>query len=80
MKDYKVDLKVTFIDLLTLLFIALKLCEVIDWSWWWVLAAKIIIVSLRLSQYILTNLLEKLQKYKEEYVDKEDDCKEDTIE
>ena len=23
---------------LTLLFIALKLCSVIDWSWWWVLA------------------------------------------
>ena len=80
MKDYNVDLKVTFFDLLTLLFIALKLCEVIDWSWWWVLAAKIIIVSLRLSQIILTNLLEKLQKYKEEYVDKEDDCEEDTIE
>jgi hypothetical protein len=79
MKDYNVDLKVTFIDLLTLLFIALKLCEVIDWSWWWVLAAKIIIVSLRLSHYILTNLLEKLQKYKEEYVDKEDDCEEGTI-
>lgn len=79
MKNYNVDLKVTFIDLLTLLFIALKLCEVIDWSWWWVLAAKIIIVSLRLSHYILTNLLEKLQKYKEEYVDKEDDCEEGTI-
>ena len=79
MKDYNVDLKVTFIDLLSLLFIALKLCEVIDWSWWWVLAAKIIIVSLRLSHYILTNLLEKLQKYKEEYVDKEDDCEEGTI-
>lgn len=79
MKNYNVDLRVTFIDLLTLLFIALKLCEVIDWSWWWVLAAKIIIVSLRLSHYILTNLLEKLQKYKEEYVDKEDDCEEGTI-
>lgn len=27
-----------FSGLLTLLFIALKLCKVIDWSWWWVLA------------------------------------------
>jgi len=25
-------------DVLTILFIALKLCHVIDWSWWWVLA------------------------------------------
>ena len=25
-------------DLIGCLFIALKLCHVIDWSWWWVLA------------------------------------------
>jgi len=24
--------------LLTVLFVALKLCGVIDWSWWWVLS------------------------------------------
>jgi hypothetical protein len=23
---------------LTVLFIALKLCDIIDWSWWWVLS------------------------------------------
>lgn len=27
-----------FLGTLTLLFIALKLCDVIDWSWWWVLS------------------------------------------
>lgn len=27
-----------FLEALTLLFIALKLCGVISWSWWWVLA------------------------------------------
>lgn len=27
-----------FFGLLTILFIALKLCNVIDWSWWWVLS------------------------------------------
>jgi len=34
--------KVSFCGLLTILFnapaIGLKLCGVIDWSWWWVLA------------------------------------------
>jgi hypothetical protein len=25
-------------DLLTVAFVVLKLCHVIDWSWWWVLA------------------------------------------
>lgn len=27
-----------FSSLLTIVFIALKLCKVIDWSWWWVLS------------------------------------------
>ena len=27
-----------FSGLLTIAFIVLKLCKVIDWSWWWVLA------------------------------------------
>lgn len=26
-----------FLGLLTLIFITLKLCSVINWSWWWVL-------------------------------------------
>ena len=26
-----------FFGMLTVLFIGLKLCNVIDWSWWWVL-------------------------------------------
>lgn len=29
---------VSFPALLTVAFIVLKLCGVIDWSWWWVLA------------------------------------------
>lgn len=29
---------ITFAGMLTILFIALKLTHVIDWSWWWVLA------------------------------------------
>lgn len=28
----------TFFGALTLVFITLKLTEVIDWSWWWVLS------------------------------------------
>ena len=29
---------VNFLELLTLVFIVLKLCKVITWSWWWVLS------------------------------------------
>lgn len=27
-----------FIGLLTIVFVVLRLCNVIQWSWWWVLA------------------------------------------
>jgi len=36
--DNKRTSGIGFTGLLTLLFIALKLTHVIDWSWWWVLA------------------------------------------
>lgn len=29
---------ISFIGLLTIVFIVLKLCGVIAWSWWWVLS------------------------------------------
>jgi hypothetical protein len=29
---------ISFTGALTILFIALKLCHVINWSWWWVLS------------------------------------------
>jgi len=29
---------ISFCNLLALTFIILKLCKVIDWSWWWVLS------------------------------------------
>lgn len=31
-----------FLGLLTIAFIVLKLCTVIDWSWWWVLSPTLI--------------------------------------
>ena len=36
----------TFIPLLAVLFIGLKLSSIIDWSWWWVLSPIWITVSL----------------------------------
>ena len=39
-----------FAGLLTLVFIVLKLCGVIAWSWWWVLAPVWITVAI----YIIT--------------------------
>jgi len=40
MSDYKSSGSsgVGFTGLLTVAFVVLKLCKVIDWSWWWVLS------------------------------------------
>ena len=38
MEKQKVNNGITFWSILGLVFIVLKLCEVIEWSWWWVLA------------------------------------------
>jgi hypothetical protein len=39
--------------LLTVLFIALKLCGIIDWSWWWVLSPIPITVGILLAVIIV---------------------------
>jgi len=33
-----------FTEILTIVFIILKLTNVIDWSWWWVLSPEIIVI------------------------------------
>ena len=35
-----------FVGLLTVLFVGLKLCNVIAWSWWWVLSPVLISAAL----------------------------------
>jgi len=37
--------------LLTVLFIALKLCGIIDWSWWWVLSPIPITIGIALAVF-----------------------------
>lgn len=43
-----------FTEILTILFIALKLFEVIDWSWWLVLLPEIIAVVGYVAFFIVT--------------------------
>lgn len=48
---------VDFIGLLTLLFIALKLTGLIDWSWWWVFSPIWISVLLVIGLFIIDCLI-----------------------
>lgn len=47
----------SFVGLLTLVFIVLKLCGVITWSWWWVLAPLWIPVGLIILAVVVLTLL-----------------------
>lgn len=44
-----------FVGLLTIVFIVLKLCNVISWSWWWVLSP--FWISTGLAAFILLIIL-----------------------
>ena len=38
MKNNTTNTSIGFVGLLTICFIVLKLCGIINWSWWWVLS------------------------------------------
>lgn len=48
-----------FCGLLTIVFIILKLCHVITWSWWWVLAPLWVPIAAALLFYILVAVFTK---------------------
>ena len=48
---------ISFCGLLAIVFIVLKLCSVIDWSWWWVLAPLWIPIAFCLAALILLLLV-----------------------
>lgn len=54
-----------FSGLLTIVFIVLKLCHVIDWSWWWVLSPiwGVFVLAIAITIiYILYELIKALLK------------------
>ena len=56
-KNVKVTSNVGFGSMLTLLFIALKLCGVITWSWVWVLSPLWITVAFVLLMIVIVTII-----------------------
>ena len=50
---------ISFTGALVLIFIILKLCHVIDWSWWWVLSPLWIHVAVILAVGLIVVVLEE---------------------
>ena len=51
-----------FLGTLTILFIALKLTHIIDWSWWWVLAPLWIPVAVVLGIIVIVAIVALIVK------------------
>lgn len=56
--------KIGFTGLLTLVFIVLKLCGVVTWSWWWVLSPIWIGVGVCAISLIIMFVIVKKEKTK----------------
>jgi len=53
-----------FLGLLTIAFIVLKLCAVIDWSWWWVLSPTLIPLGIAILGMLILLFVRMLAKRK----------------
>lgn len=53
-----------FCSILTIVFIVLKLCGVITWSWWWVLAPIWIPTAVVLTFFIIVGIIILYSQYK----------------
>ena len=43
MKERTFHSEVTLLNMLQVLFVAYKLADIIDWSWWWVLSPYLVV-------------------------------------
>ena len=50
-------MKIGIVEILTIVFIILKLTQVINWSWWWVFSPVFIIFGLILLYYAITKII-----------------------
>lgn len=65
MEDNNSLINIDSIDLITIVFVVLKLTEVIDWSWWWVLSPILISFALVIIVLIIALIIALVNKLKD---------------
>ena len=65
MEDNNSLINIDSIDLITIVFVVLKLTEVIDWSWWWVLSPILISFALVIIVLIIALIISLVNKLKD---------------
>lgn len=51
--------------LLTFAFVVLKLCHIIDWSWWWVLSPVLLLAMLKLVAVLGLVVIDVIERRRE---------------
>lgn len=62
MENQQINSAYNFIYMLTVLFIGLKLCNMIHWSWWWVLSPMWITMAFGIVLIIFSLIIQKFLK------------------
>ena len=52
----------SFFEVLQIVFIVLKLCKVINWSWWWVLSPSLIPLGIVIILYLIKAFVLLMEK------------------
>ena len=52
----------SFFEVLQIVFIVLKLCNVINWSWWWVLSPSLIPLGIVIILYLIKAFVLLMEK------------------
>ena len=65
MEDNNSLINIDSIDFITIVFVVLKLTEVIDWSWWWVLSPILISFALVIIVLIIALIISLVNKLKD---------------
>ena len=58
-------LNIDSVELITIIFVVLKLTGVINWSWWWVLSPILISFSLLIVVFIIVLIIALVNKLKD---------------
>ena len=65
MEDNISLLNIDSVELITIIFVVLKLTGVIDWSWWWVLSPILISFALLIIVFIIVLIIALVNKLKD---------------
>ncbi len=53
------------VALLTIAFVVLRLCHIIDWSWWWVLSPLLLLATLKLVDVLVFVVINVIHRKRE---------------